>query len=94
MVCENLQKIFERKFSNLKRAPAEIKADALSRLQDLGAREGRKEEPMSVLNSEQFVWLMTLTLSERRRIARALETREWKLVWVEETHSYELKRVE
>lgn len=49
---------------------------------------------MSELNSEQFVWLMTLTLSERRRIARALETREWKLVLVEETHSYELKRVE
>lgn len=49
---------------------------------------------MSELNSEQFVWLMTLTLSERRRIARELETREWKLIWVAETHSYELKPVE
>lgn len=49
---------------------------------------------MSELNSEQYIWLMTLTLSERRRIARALETHQWKLVWNAEKHAYELKPVE
>ncbi|MBP5742728.1 MAG: hypothetical protein J6W49_04740 [Paludibacteraceae bacterium] len=49
---------------------------------------------MSELTSEQFVWLMTLPLSERRRIARLLETRQWKLVWNSEEHKYELKPVE
>lgn len=49
---------------------------------------------MSELNSEQFVWLMTLTLSERRRIARKLETRLVTLVWNSVEHTYELKPVE
>ncbi len=45
---------------------------------------------MSELNSEQFVWLMTLTPSERRQIARKLETGKWKLVWNDESHTFEL----
>lgn len=45
------------------------------------------------LLSEQFVWLMTLSVSERRKLSRALATQLWKLEWNAETHEFELKQL-
>ena len=45
------------------------------------------------LTIEQYVWLMTLTLSERRRYARLLATGLWTLEWSGASRAFELKQI-